>query len=351
MLLVLLAVLPHRSQAFRLSSPYFDHRQVCVCEWVNVAGAAPQYVAKMCLTEPTSTASHHMYTHITQSAFAQLVVAQEGTMPPPIAPPLWQQPPEASSNQGLMTAMAGFLREGQPPQHLARLLETATAGVGVATGTEWVLFALLAARLSPQIKASPVGARFLAALVQDLPGRLEMLEPAQLVSLLMWPGVRCRGMGMVGNSKHTDHKTCTHIHTHPGKSRQRLAPRRAGRVEPPRDPGGHRLLHRSPRGLRSRGPGAARQGALSARHGGIRGLKRLNIVFVPSTQRRHTHFAHTRRRRGSTRCRLWTAWRRRPPMSTPAAASSRPPLRCAAGASRSSGPGTWRRSPTPARAR
>lgn len=81
-----------------------------------------------------------------------------------------------------MTAMAGFLREGQqPPQHLARLLETATVGMGVATGAEWAMFALVAARLGPQIKDSPVGARFLAALVHILPARLEMLEPSHLV--------------------------------------------------------------------------------------------------------------------------------------------------------------------------
>ncbi len=69
---------------------------------------------------------------------------------------------------------------GQQAQHLDRLLETATAGMGVATGEEWALFALVATRLPTQAKASP-GARFLAALGHDLPGRLAMLEPAQLV--------------------------------------------------------------------------------------------------------------------------------------------------------------------------
>lgn len=93
-----------------------------------------------------------------------------------------------------MAAMvAGFLRDSasspgerqrphQPPQHLARLLETATAGMTQTTGEEWVLFALVAARLAPEARASPVGARFLSAVVLDLPGRLEMLQPAQLVS-------------------------------------------------------------------------------------------------------------------------------------------------------------------------
>jgi len=116
----------------------------------------------------------------TQPAYAQLVVAQGSSAAPAVMP----LPPQSSSssNQGLMTAMARVLAapKEQQAQHLDRLLETATAGMGVATGEEWALFALVATRLPPQAKASP-GARFLAALGHDLPGRLEMLEPAQLV--------------------------------------------------------------------------------------------------------------------------------------------------------------------------
>lgn len=123
-----------------------------------------------------------------QPAFAQLVVAPGHTPSAPSVTPLAMPPRASSSNPGLMAAMAaGFLRDGLPashqqPQHQARLLEMATAGMSQATGAEWVLFALVAARLVPQAKASPVGARFLAALTHDLHTRLEMLEPAHLVS-------------------------------------------------------------------------------------------------------------------------------------------------------------------------
>jgi hypothetical protein len=99
--------------------------------------------------------------------------------------PQSQQP----SPSALTSALWGGLKSGNA-EALHRLLQTAAQGVAWAPGEEWVAFVLAATRLPLQLKATMAGEQFRAVLVQDLPARLELLQPADLVRLVKgWP--RC----------------------------------------------------------------------------------------------------------------------------------------------------------------